>query len=152
MAMNIPPRPAPPPPPSVADKPLSQAMEELPVRVIGIALSLPGSSYFSNYEVFLAERRISKNEAQLIKLVYVFLPYQRRLSEFGLDDARVYRLRVKRDATCDESLQQMTQSQTQPRPEPKYASRLLQLTEEERKVKLPCYRTTADEYRKAAGR
>src|SRR5438552_5578878 len=68
--------------------------EEIAIRLIELALALPSSSYFSNYEVFIAERRISKVASQLIKLVYVSLPYQRRLSEYGLSNSRVYKLRV----------------------------------------------------------
>src|SRR5437879_3323199 len=86
------------------------------IRLIGLALALPSSSYFSNYEVFIAERRISKVASQLIKLVYVSLPYQRRLSEYGLSNSRVYKLRVSRDRTCDESLLQMTWPETDPHP------------------------------------
>src|SRR5437870_1806092 len=84
-AMDIPPAVAPPPPP-VIDNPRGPATQELPVRVIGLALALPSSSYFSNYEVFIAERQLSKDESQLINLVYVSLPYQRRLSEYGLNN------------------------------------------------------------------
>lgn len=114
-------------------------------------MALPTSSYFSNYEVFIAERRISKDETQLIKLVYVSLPYQRRLSEYGLNN-RVFKLRVTRDPSCDESLMQMTwpdadQSKTGADREtdsPELSSG--------RNDKLPCYRTTAEDYRKAMSR
>jgi hypothetical protein len=123
------------------------------VRVIGLAMSLPSSSYFSNYEVFIAERRISKDESQLIKLVYQSLPYQRRLSEYGLNNARVFKLRVIRDPSCDESLMQMTwpdanQSKSGSPP----PSDSPELNSSGRSDKLPCYRTTADDYRKAISR
>ena len=56
---------------------------EMPLRLIAPVLALPGSTYFSNYEVFIAERRIGKGQSQFIKLVYTSLPYQRRLAEYG---------------------------------------------------------------------
>src|SRR5712691_8252885 len=147
-AMDIPPAVAPPPPP-VIDNPRGPATQELPVRVIGLALALPSSSYFSNYEVFIAERQLSKDESQLIKLVYVSLPYQRRLSEYGLNTSRVYKLRVTRDPTCDETLLQMTWPETDPRPGSQYSTDSPALSPSDRNGMLPCYRTTADDYRRA---
>jgi hypothetical protein len=124
---------------------------DLPVRVIGLAMALPSSSYFSNYEVFIAERRISKDESQLIKLVYVSLPYQRRLSEYGLNN-RVFKLRAIRDPSCDESLMQMTWPDAdQSKPGTAAAADPPEL-KSGRNDKLPCYRTTADDYRKAVSR
>src|SRR6266700_7366164 len=105
MAMSIPPVVTSPSRPMI-DNSRRPVTEEMAIRLIGLALALPSSSYFSNYEVFIAERRISKVASQLIKLVYVSLPYQRRLSEYGLSNSRVYKLRVSRDRTCDESLLQ----------------------------------------------
>jgi hypothetical protein len=137
--------------PPILDNP--PGPQDLPVRVIGLAMSLPSSSYFSNYEVFIAERRISKDESQLIKLVYQSLPYQRRLSEYGLNNARVFKLRVIRDPSCDESLMQMTwpdadQSKSGSAP----LSDSPELNSSGRSDKLPCYRTTADDYRRAISR
>lgn len=127
--------------------------QDLPVRVIGLAMSLPSSSYFSNYEVFIAERRVSKDESQLIKLVYQSLPYQRRLSEYGLNNARVFKLRVIRDPSCDESLMQMTWPDAdQSKPGSPHPSDPPELNSSGRNDKLPCYRTTADDYRKAISR
>jgi len=147
-AIDIPPAVAPPAPP-VIDNPRGPATQELPVRVIGLALALPSSSYFSNYEVFIAERQLSKDESQLIKLVYVSLPYQRRLSEYGLNNSRVYKLRVTRDPTCDETLLQMTWPETDPRPGSQYSTDSPALSPSDRNGMLPCYRTTADDYRRA---
>src|SRR5712691_11448520 len=147
-AIDIPPAVAPPPPP-VIDNPRGPATQELPVRVIGLALALPSSSYFSNYEVFIAERQLSKDESQLIKLVYVSLPYQRRLSEYGLNNSRVYKLRVTRDPTCDETLLQMTWPETDPRPGSQYSTDSPALSPSDRNGMLPCYRTTADDYQRA---
>ena len=119
------------------------------MRLIGIAVASTNTSYFSNYEVFLAERRIEKNQTQLIKLVYIFLPYQKRLSEYVLEGRKVYKLRVVRDPDCDESLLQMTWPEAdQPPPNLNYASDPAR-TKLPRNTIVPCYRTTADDYRRA---
>jgi hypothetical protein len=146
--MDIPPNTPPSPPPTV-EQPAAQPGEDVPLRLIGVALALPGSSYFSNYEVYLAERRLRKGEFQLIKLVYEFLPYQKRLSEYVQDKkAKVYRLRVRRDETCDESLMQMTWPDQDP--SGAQSSAMPQVpSSADRNSLLPCYRTTADDYRRA---
>jgi hypothetical protein len=83
--------------------------QDVQLRVISLAWAPPRSSYFSNFEVFIAEKWLNKNkkESEFIKLVYEFLPYQQRLSEYRYYDLKVDKLRVARDATCDESLMQM---------------------------------------------
>ncbi len=126
--------------------------QEMPLRLIGLAMALPSSSYFSNYEVYIAERRLRKNLTELVKLVYVYLPYQRRLSEYGVDNSKVYRLLVSRDRTCDESLMQMTWPETDPHPDAHNAADAPGLSAADKKSMLPCYRTTADDYRKAIAR
>jgi hypothetical protein len=151
VAMAVHPSPASPKLPAVENS-HTTLTEDLPIRVIGLVLALPSSSYFSNYEVFVAERRISKVASQLIKLVYVSLPYQRRLSEYGLNSSRVYKLRVRRDRTCDESLLQMTWPETDPHPGSQYSSDSPGLTTSDRNDMLPCYCTTADDYRRAISR
>src|SRR2546428_4154494 len=65
MAMSIPPVVTSPSRP-VIDNSRGPVTEEMAIRLIGLALALPSSSYFSNYEVFIAERRISKVASQLI--------------------------------------------------------------------------------------
>ena len=146
MAMNSTPAAAPAENAKLSDP----ATIELPVRVIGLAVALPNSSYFSNYEVFIAERRISKDQSELIKLVYISLPYQKRLSEYGFDNAKVYKLRVKRDKTCDETLLQMTWPETnQNHSGSRYATGPPSLGPNDSNNLLPCYRTTADDYQKA---
>jgi hypothetical protein len=125
----------------------------MPVHLIGLALALPGSSYFSSYEVFIAERKAAKEGAQLIKLVYEFLPYQRRLSELGMQEMTVRKLRVKRDRGCDETLQQMLQPEGGPgRGESPVPTLPADWSGFSRDATLPCYRTTADDYRKALSR
>ncbi len=126
--------------------------QEMPLRLIGLAMALPSSSYFSNYEVYIAERRLRKNLTELVKLVYVYLPYQRRLSEYGVDNSKVYKLLVSRDRTCDESLMQMTWPETDPHPDAHNAADAPGLSAADKKSTLPCYRTTADDYRKAIAR
>src|SRR2546423_238760 len=136
----------------VTENTLATVKEELSVRLIGLALSLPNSSYFANYEVFIAERRVKNAEAQLIKLVYESLPYQRRFSEYALNSMRVYKLRVRRDLSCDESLLQMTWPESDPHPGSQYSTDSPGLSANDRNNMLPCYRTTADDYRKALSR
>ncbi len=158
VAMNSPPTLAPAAPP-VTENPRQPsedarepATEEMPLRLIGLAMALPSSSYFSNYEVYIAERRLRKNLTELVKLVYVYLPYQRRLSEYGVDNSKVYKLLVSRDRTCDESLMQMTWPEADPHPDAHNAADAPGLSAEDKKSMLPCYRTTADAYRKAISR
>ncbi len=126
--------------------------QEMPLRLIGLAMALPSSSYFSNYEVYIAERRLRKNLTELVKLVYVYLPYQRRLSEYGVDNSKVYKLLVSRDRSCDESLMQMTWPETDPHPDAHNAADAPGLSAADKNSTLPCYRTTADDYRKAIAR
>lgn len=141
-------------PPTPPD--LSPGPQTVPVRLVALALSLPSSSFFSNYEVFIAERQLARNQFELIKLVYVSLPYQRRLSDYPLSDARVYRLRVTRDPSCDESLLQMSWTETgAPSSDPRLSSDhgiSADPPDPDRSNKLPCYRTTADDYRQAVSR
>jgi hypothetical protein len=133
-----------------ADDHKEQAVQELPVNLIGLVLALPGTSYFSNYEVFVARRRTSKDETVLIKLVYEFLPYQRRLSEYDLKNTKVYKLTVVRDATCDETLAQMLSPQIdESRPAKQYTLDPAVLGPNDPNAVLMCYRTTADDFRKS---
>jgi hypothetical protein len=123
----------------IADLPAGKT-QVVPLRVIQLALALPMTSYFSNYEAFIAERSVNRDTTQLIKLVYIFLPYQRRLTEFGVKPSKTFNLRVTRDPSCDESLISMTWPEGEGHGQP---------SAESNKDKLPCYRTTADDYRKA---
>jgi hypothetical protein len=127
-------------------------VEELPVGLLGIVFAAPGTSFFSNFEVFIAKRRVGKDQLQLIKLVYEFLPYQRRLSEYNLNNLppRVIKLRVTPDPSCDESLWQMIQSDTDPtRAATEYAKLPAALRNSDLSAVLPCYRTTAEDFQKA---
>ncbi len=128
---------------------INSITQEMPLRVIGLAWAPARSSYFSNFEVFVAEKWLNKSQTQFIKLVYVFLPYQRRLSEYGFD-SKVRKLRVTRDPTCDESLMQIAVAggagaNGSP------ANGLAAISQD-RDTVLPCYRTTADDYQRAVAR
>jgi hypothetical protein len=131
--------------------------EELPLGLLGVVFAAPGTSFFSNFEVFVAKRRVGKNndQLQLIKLVYEFLPYQRRLSEYNLNNlpARVIKLRVTPDPSCDESLGQIIQPRSDPTgPAPEYPKLPAALLSFDPNAVLPCYRTTAGDFQKAMSR
>ena len=144
--------------------------EELPLGLLGVVFVAPGTSFFSNFEVFVAKRRGGKNvgknngknndknndQMQLIKLVYEFLPYQRRLSEYNLNNvpARVIKLHVTPDPSCNEPLGQIIQPpHTDPTlPAPEYPELPAALRSSDLNAVLPCYRTTADDFQKAMSR
>jgi hypothetical protein len=139
--------------PPAADNPSGPPAEDLPLSLVSLALPTQGSSFFSNYEVFIAKHRIAKGKTEFIKLVYVFLPYQRRLSQYIADNAKVYTLRVIRDQTCDETLMQMTWPDAdQDHPDALSSADGGAMSSSDRNAKLPCYRTTADDYQRALER
>ena len=120
------------------------------MRIVALAWSHPRSSFFENEEVFIAEKELTKDETRLVKLVYGFLPYQPRLSDYGLEYDTMHELRAARDADCDETLGQMTVGQIgdwrQPRSELRYSKDAPRLNLERHKSVLPCYLTNADDY------
>ncbi len=131
------------------------AAEEVPLAALGLVFAAPGTSFFSNFEVFVAKRKMGKDKLVLMKLVYEFLPYQRRLSEYHLDDLppRVIKLKVTPDPSCNETLGHMIE----PHPNANSAAaESLKLPEElqsaDMNAVLPCYRTTADDFQKAMAR
>jgi hypothetical protein len=136
-------------PPAPAEMP-QPTFQNVQLRLIVSAWAPPRSSYFSSFEVFIAQKWLNKETPQLIKLVYEFLPYQRRLSEFGADSWKVRKLRVIRDPKCDESLMQIEWPEG-----PNGRPGLVQSNNPDlplpadRDAPLPCYRTTADDYRRA---
>src|SRR5436305_6667611 len=103
----------------------SPKKEILHLRIVALAWSHPRSSFFENEEIFIAEKELNKDESRLVKLVYGFLPYQPRLSDYGLEYDTMHELRAARDADCDETLGQMTVGQIgdwrQPRSELRYS-------------------------------
>jgi hypothetical protein len=134
-------------------------VEELPLGLIGVVFAPTGTSFFSNFEVFVAKRRVGKDknndQLQLIKLVYEFLPYQHRLSEYNLNNqpTRVIKLRVTPDPNCDESLGQMIQNYADPSgPAPDDPKLPAALRSSDLNAVLPCYRTTAGDFQKAMSR
>lgn len=137
------------PPAPVEDK---STIEELPLGFLGLVLAAPGTSYFSNFEVFVAKRRVAKGQLQLIKLVYQFLPYQKRLSEYDLNNLppRVIKLRVIPDPSCDEPLGEIIQPSPDPaRPVTEYPKLPAVLRTADVNQVLPCYRTNADDFQRA---
>ncbi len=129
-------------------------VEELPLGLLGVVFAAPGTSFFSNFEVFVAKRRV-KDQLQLIKLVYEFLPYQKRLSEYDLNNQpqRVIKLRVTPDPSCDESLGQMIQAHTDPQaPATDHTKLPAVLRSTDLNAVLPCYRTTAGDFQQAMAR
>ena len=127
--------------------------QDVQLRVISLTWAPSRSSYFSSFEVFIAEKWLNKKESEFIKLVYEFLPYQQRLSQYGFQDLKVRRLRVTRDSTCDESLMQMAWPEGENGPPGSHHSGdALASTPADRNNALPCYRTTADDYRRAVSR
>jgi hypothetical protein len=132
-------------------------IEELPVGLLGLVFAAPGSSVYSNFEVFVAKRRVGKekDQFQLIKLVYEFLPYQKRLSEYDLNNQpqRVIKLKVTPDPNCNEALGQILQPQSDPNvPITEYPSVPAALRSYDLNAVLPCYHITADEFQKAMSR
>ena len=124
--------------------------EELNLAFLAPAVPLPNSTYFASEEIFLAEERLSRYQSRLIKLIYEFLPYQPRLSEFGPNYPAVDRLRATRDPSCDEVMIQAdadgtARSQALP---PQISAR----EKNQGQKLLACYRTTADDYREARAR
>lgn len=129
----------------------STKMEPVRLRLVALAWNHPRTSFFSNEEVFIAEKQLSKDESRLVKLVYDFLPYQPRLSEYGLDYDTVHELRAVRDPECDETLAQLLNRPIGDWRQPsqlKYSTDAPPLNPERHKSRLPCYVTSADDYTK----
>jgi hypothetical protein len=138
--------------PPIAEAPQGPG-QDVPLRIIGIPVASTKTSFFSNYEVFLAERRVGKNQTEPIKLVYTFLPYQHRLSEYLAEGQifkkKEYKLRVYRDPSCDESLlHMMWPDADEPPPNDNFAASL-GLPKSNDNTQLQCFRLSADDYRRA---
>jgi hypothetical protein len=138
--------------PSAANNADPANAEELPLGLLGVVFEAPGSSFFSNFEVFVAKRRVGKDQLQLIKLVYEFLPYQKRLSEYDLNNQRqrIIKLRVVPDPSCDETLGQVVQGHADANAPASEAPKLpAALRSYDMNALLPCYRTNASDFQKA---
>jgi hypothetical protein len=122
----------------------------LRVRMVAVAVSYPRSTFFSSQEVLIAERELATDEWSLIKVVYSYLPYQPKLSETGFDYSVVHELSAARDPKCDETLDQLT-SRDWPNHstiELKYSKGAQVRDLARRRIPLPCYETSADDYTK----
>jgi hypothetical protein len=124
--------------------------QQIRVRLVALAWSHPRSSFFANEEVFVAEKELTAGELRLVKLVYGFLPYQPRLSENGFDYSTLHEVRAVRDPSCDETLRQLMADERD------HEQRALLYSEDSpkvdldrRRMPLPCYLTSADDYTKA---
>ncbi len=140
---------------SAANDENTSTVEELPLGSLGLVFAAPGTSYFSNFEVFVAKGGVAKDHMQLIKLVYEFLPYQRRLSEYDLSkrSGKVIKLRVTPDPSCNESLGRIMRPYSDPtRASAQYPKLPAALRDFDLNLVLPCYRTTADDFQKAMSR
>jgi hypothetical protein len=122
---------------------------ELSVNSMVPALVLPTSSYFSNSEVFIAEQRLAQHQSRLIKLIYEFLPYQPRLSDYGPNYPAIEKLRATRDRSCDQALSQVAASASTVLRSPSGQLQSDAKSIAQRQNTLECYRTTADDYRRA---
>jgi hypothetical protein len=123
----------------------------LRVRLVAVAISLPRSSFFKSYEVFVAETEIAHEEWGLIKLVFTFLPYEPRLSESGFDYSVVHEVSASRDPNCDQTIAQLTARSLPTRHEPLIYSRNVPREDlDRRRIALPCYETSAYEYIKSS--
>jgi hypothetical protein len=122
--------------------------ETMRVRLIAMAESDPRSSFFSTHEVFVAARQLKgEDESRLVKLVYAFLPYQPRLSEYGFNYSLIYELHAQRDPSCDETLTQMTTDQRDSTHRSlKYTSDSPVINTGRRYRPLPCYSSTPEDY------
>jgi hypothetical protein len=136
--------------PSMADNAAGPG-EDVPLRIISVPGASSRTSFFSNYEVVLAERSINPDQKELIKLVYVSLPYQKKLSEYDWSTTRIYKLRATADPQCDESLMQMMWPEGGDQPDQQAQAEANQLAAEvgDKNTKLHCYRTTADAFQRA---
>jgi len=125
--------------------------EEVPLRLIQVPGAASKTSFFSNFEVVLAERNITPTKKEIIKLVYISLPYQKRLAEYDWNTTRIYKLRVIQDPSCDESLMQMMFPEGNEQLDAETQDQANRLASEvsDKNMKLRCYRTTADDFQRA---
>jgi hypothetical protein len=127
--------------------------ENLQVRLIALAEADPRSSFFSTHEVFVAAQQLSQDETRLVKLVYEFLPYQPRLSEYEFDYSVVHDVRATRDPSCDQTLAQITTDErTRAQVALRYSDDSPVLNSSRHHSALPCFSTSAADYSKAIHR
>jgi Rap1a immunity proteins len=123
---------------------------QMRVRVVAVALAEPRSSFFSSHEVLVADTEIADEEWSLIKLVFMYLPYQPRLSESG-DYSVVHDVLAWRNTDCDETVAELTARSMPDRHEPLIYSRNVPRVDlDRRRIPLPCYETKADDHIKSS--
>src|SRR5947209_18331801 len=122
--------------------------EPMRVRLVALAFAdHPRSSFFSSQEVFVAETEIAHEEWRLIKLVFTFLPYEPRLSDSGFAYSVVHAVSAWRDENCDQTIAQLTARSQPDRHQPlMYSRNVPRVDLDRRRIPLPCYATTANEY------
>jgi len=124
--------------------------EQIRVRLVALAWSHPRSSFFANEEIFVAEKELTPGELRLVKLVYGFLPYQPRLSENGFDYSTLHEIQAVRDPNCDQTLRDLMLDDRDGKEYPlHYSPDSPSVNLDRRRMPLPCYLTTADDYTKA---
>jgi hypothetical protein len=121
----------------------NQKKEHLRIRLVALAISYPRSGYFSSQEVFVAEQEIEKDETRYVKLIYNFLPYQPRLSEYAMEYTSAHEVRATRDPGCDEMLNEMGPQGTH---KFKYSADAPKLDLSQQRMRLRCYQTSAEDY------
>ena len=128
--------------------------EDIPLRFIAIPGAYSKTSFFSNYEVVIAERTVNAQHSEYIKLVYVSLPYQRRLSDYNWNTTRIYKLRATHDPKCDESLMEMMfpEGGDQLDEQTQADANRVAAQVGDKNTKLQCYETTADDFERAISR
>ncbi len=129
-----------------AEERTSRGSQQVSVTPISPEVALASSSYFASSEIFIAEERTGPQRSRYIKLVYEYLPYQKRLSEYGPNYPEVDKLRVTRDAACDEDL--FEEAFSGKTGEQSGRSTLVSQYLAQQQT-LVCFRTTADDYRRA---
>jgi hypothetical protein len=126
--------------------------ESMRLRLVALAWNHPRSSFFANEEIFIAEKELTKDESRLVKLVFSFLPYQPRLSDYGMDYSVAHEMRAARDPQCDETLAQLMTGQVgdwrQTKSSLKYSTDAPELNVSRHRNPLPCYVSDADDYTK----
>ena len=124
-------------------------MEDFPLRFLSVPGASFRTSFFSNYEVVLAERTLNPNQTEVIKLVYKSLPYQKKLAEYDWSTTRIYKLRATKNPECDESLMQMMLPEGELDAQAQTEANRLAAEIGDKKTKLHCYETNADDFQRA---
>lgn len=127
--------------------------QPLEVRLIALELSDPRSSFFASHEVFVAAQQMGPSELRLVKLVYEFLPYQPRLSEYGLSYSTLHEIMAVRDPGCDETLAHLTGDDKGRVKLPlDFSPDAPPLNLRQHHNALPCFETSATDYTRAVHR